>query len=400
MIMHPRLRLRWLIGLAGFALLAVTPAGSSQSAANVVRNPGAEESAAPSCLANGGFAAPAGWRVTSGRLTALKNDCQPAVGGVSGSQFFAGGDGGTSSAFQDIDLAADPAAIDGGGTRATLSARLGGWRDQRDYATVRAAFLDAAGKTLGSLTVGPVTPADRDNQTTLLPRSVTGSVPAKARRARIVISASYLDGAVYNDGYVDDISLTLAPGPPVAPPPAPTSPELVPVPIGSVSNGCGGDMGKFLLKIMNAIGNTSTFHNSNREYNPTVRGFEVDFTEACNLHDAGYAGAIVRDKLRGGIKDFRGWSRLQVDKKFLADLRLLCERQIPRAKSIALANCRASGGNLSFGAETRYNVVRCFGYKLFDADLGRPGLQTTGPRKNDRVSTLSRNCRFKDVRDA
>jgi hypothetical protein len=130
-----------------------------------------------------------------------------------------------------------------------------------------------------------------------------------------------------------------------------------------------------------------------------VRGFEVDFTQACNLHDAGYSGAIVRDPLRGGIKDFRRWSRLRVDTKFLADLRFLCERSIPRTKSIALANCRKSGGNLSFGAETRYNVVRCFGNKFFDANLARPGRQETGTRENDRVPWRSRNCRFKDVED-
>lgn len=172
----------------------------------------------------------------------------------------------------------------------------------------------------------------------------------------------------------------------------PCTPETVP--IETVSNGCGGAGWDSLVKVQNWLGNTSTYHNSNDNYNIAVRGFTVDFEDACNLHDAGYAGAVVKDKLRGGIKDFRRWTRLQVDQKFLADMRLLCEQEIPRSKSIALANCRSTGGNFSIGAESRYNFVRCWGDRFFDADLSRPGTQRTGLRANDRIPSTSRECRF------
>lgn len=384
------MRLPTLIGIAAAALLAATPAAVSQSAANVIKNPGAEDSAGASCTSNTGFAAPTGWRVT-GHFTALKNDCVPPLGGVSGGQFFAGGDGGTSSASQDVDLSANAAAIDGGGTRATLSGLLGGYQSQRDYATVQVSFLDQAGRSLGSLKIGPVTPADRNNQSVLVPRSASGSMPRYARRARILIRSVYLDGAVYNDGYVDDVSLTLQLGPPAPAPPPATTPR--PVPIESVSNGCGGAGWASLVAVQNYLGNTSKYADSN--LNPLARTYSVSFKDACDLHDAGYAGAIVRDKLNGGrIVDFRTWSRARVDEKFLEDMRYLCKRHLPATTFTARKNCQSTGGNASVGAKSRYNFVRCFGNRFFDADPGRPGTQRTGPRANDTVSTFSDYCRF------
>jgi hypothetical protein len=153
------------------------------------------------------------------------------------------------------------------------------------------------------------------------------------------------------------------------------------VPVSSVSNGCGGEGWDSIVAIENYIGNSSTYKDSN--VNPLAKSYTVSFVAACNLHDAGYAGAVVRDTLSGRIEDFRTWSRKQVDDKFLADMRLLCARQIPAAATTALANCKARGGNLSFGAVSRYNVVRKFGHLFFDADLTKPGTQKTGERPND-----------------
>jgi hypothetical protein len=157
-----------------------------------------------------------------------------------------------------------------------------------------------------------------------------------------------------------------------------------PVPIETVSNGCGGAGWRVLENAQNYLGNTSTYWNSRDGllFDPEAKSYTVAFTEACNLHDAGYAGAVVRDKLRGGIKDFRGWSRKQVDEKFLADMRLLCERSIPKTAVHALRNCRGRGGNVSFGAESRYKFVRSQGYRFFDADLTEPGTQRRGSRAN------------------
>lgn len=157
------------------------------------------------------------------------------------------------------------------------------------------------------------------------------------------------------------------------------------VPIATVSNGCGGKGWRVFEKAQNYLGNTSTYWNSRDGllYDPSAKSYTVDFTEACNLHDAGYGGAVVRDKLRGGIKDFRGWSRKQVDKKFLADMRLLCERHIPKSAVYALRNCRGTGGNVSIGAESRHEFVREHGARFFDADLSDSGTQRTGSRGND-----------------
>ena len=383
------LRLPLLIGATAVALLLVTPAAVSRPAANLIKNPGAEDSAGVTCAVNGGFAAPTGWRVT-GHFTALKNDCSPPLAGVVGGQFFAGGDDGTSQASQDVDLAANAPAIDGGATRATLSGLLGGWESQRDYATVRVSFLDQAGRSLGSLKIGPVTPGERSNQTQLLRRSTSGKVPRLTRRARITMTAVYLDGAVYNDGYLDDVSLTLQLGHPApAPPPDPNKP----VPIESVSNGCGGAGWKSVVALQNYLGNTSRYADSN--INPLARTYPVNFKDACDLHDAGYSGAVVRDKLNGGIVvDFRKWSRKRVDEKFLDDMRYLCKRQLPATAFTALKNCQSTGGNASVGARSRFNFVRCWGDRFFDANPARPGTQRTGTRQNDKVSISSGYCRF------
>lgn len=149
----------------------------------------------------------------------------------------------------------------------------------------------------------------------------------------------------------------------------------------SVSNGCGGAGWDSIVAIENYIGNSSTYKDSN--VNPLAKSYTVSFVDACNLHDAGYSGAIVKDKLSGRIEDFRTWSRKRVDDKFLADMRLLCTRQIPASATTALANCKARGGNLSFGAVSRYNAVRKVGNLFFDADLTKPGTQATGERLNN-----------------
>jgi len=155
--------------------------------------------------------------------------------------------------------------------------------------------------------------------------------------------------------------------------------QLVAVPISTVANGCGGAGWDSVVAVQNYFGNTSKYANSN--VNPLARTYTVNFKDACDLHDAGYSGAVVRDKINGGIVvDYRTWSRKRVDAKFLDDMRRLCTRQIPATAFVALRNCKATGGNASFGAESRFDFVREFGRRFFDADLSRPGTQRTGPR--------------------
>ena len=173
--------------------------------------------------------------------------------------------------------------------------------------------------------------------------------------------------------------------------PHPPAVEELVVAIESVSNGCGGPRWDPVVNGENYLGNTSKYADSN--INPLARTYTVNFKDACDLHDAGYAGAVVRDKLNGNrIVDFRNWSRRRVDDKFLDDMRLLCARQLPKTTLTALKNCKSTGGNGSYGARSRYNVVRCWGNLVFDADPRRPGTQRSGPRVNDKVSSLSSYC--------
>lgn len=147
------------------------------------------------------------------------------------------------------------------------------------------------------------------------------------------------------------------------------------VPIKNVSNQCGGAGWDKVVQFQNWVGNTSSFYD--RRLNES---FTADFTDACNLHDAGYGGATVRDILDGKrgdrpIVNFRLWSRGEVDKKFLEDMRKICVREIPKRAAGARKACREGRG--------RYRAVRAVGGYFFDADLRKPGTQRKGHRLND-----------------
>lgn len=134
-----------------------------------------------------------------------------AIGG--GTQFFAGGPangaGNTvETATQDVDVSTAATEIDAGTVTATLSAHLGGFSTQGDNAALTATFLNSAGAQVGTLTVGPVTAADRNNTTQMLPRTASGPVPPGTRTVRVVLTATKTDGS-YNDAYADNLSLTL-----------------------------------------------------------------------------------------------------------------------------------------------------------------------------------------------
>ncbi len=195
------------------------------------------------------------------------------------------------------------------------------------------------------------------------------TVPARATR----LFLGFADGFAFKGpaGAYDDNAGTITArftiGPDAPPPtatPTPTVRTDALVPIESVSNGCGGGVASMEPR----FGDRSTYLNSN---DPAGQTFVVDFRDACNLHDAGYSGAKVRDKLNGRTIDFFTWTRQEVDEKFLDDMRNLCEKAIPAWAKTALADCKANGGKTSFGAESRYDVVRRFG-GLFYND--RPNL--------------------------
>jgi hypothetical protein len=147
------------------------------------------------------------------------------------------------------------------------------------------------------------------------------------------------------------------------------------VPIKNVSNQCGGAGWDKVVQFQNWVGNTSSFSDSRLK-----KSYTVNFTDACNLHDAGYGGATVRDILDGKrgnrpIVNFRLWSRSEVDRKFLEDMRKICRREIPAKATGARSACVKGLG--------RYRAVRAVGGWFFDADLRKPGIQRSGHRRND-----------------
>lgn len=137
-----------------------------------------------------------------------------------GSNYLFGGTGpGDATAFQMADVAASAASIDAGLATARLSAHLGGGNIFEDTISATASFLDGSGGELGSFAVGPVTRADRNTQSTLLPRSGSAAVPAGTRQIRVTMNATNaVGGGIF--AFADNVKLTLdAPPPPENPPP-------------------------------------------------------------------------------------------------------------------------------------------------------------------------------------
>ena len=192
-------------GVIVVLLALAVPVAASAAMGNAVRNGNAERGkAAPS---DSSVVVPTGWK-TTGSFTAVRyggsglpgTAVAEAIGG--GKAFFAGGPANrASSATQTV-------TVSSGYRTAVLSAALGGWSSQPDAATVRYRWLDATGKPLGTSVLGPVTPARRGNVTKLITVRKTVKVPAKTRRVAITISAIRGSGS-YNDGYADNVSLTL-----------------------------------------------------------------------------------------------------------------------------------------------------------------------------------------------
>ena len=156
-----------------------------------------------------------GWTV-SGNLTVTKWGTDGFPGAASpgpldrGANFFSGGSSGVlNTATTVVNLSDTPARIDSGRVSVTLSGWLGGYSSQADSTTLTATFLDSAGGRLNSFQIGPVTPQDRDNTTSLLNRSASRVVPASARRAEVVLEMRTDGQCCFNDGYADSLSFVL-----------------------------------------------------------------------------------------------------------------------------------------------------------------------------------------------
>ncbi|MBV8529173.1 MAG: ricin-type beta-trefoil lectin domain protein [Candidatus Dormibacteraeota bacterium] len=172
-----------------------------------------------------------GWTITSGGPNFT---CYNATGGFPtastpgaqpGNGLFTGGTRGNSSLQQNVDVAADATAIDGGSATYNLSGWLGGWQTQNDRADVVATFVNGSGASLGSSQIGPVTNTDRGNVTEFLQRTASGAIPAGTRSIQVVLNSIWTAGST-TDGYAEDLSLTVSPA--IAAPSLTAPPSTVP----------------------------------------------------------------------------------------------------------------------------------------------------------------------------
>jgi hypothetical protein len=200
------------LGLAcGSSSSKGTP-GTGNTTANLIVNGNAEAAAGSP---DGTPVATPGWTST-GEATAIQygvssfpaaTDPGPSDRGMN---FFVGGiEDATSSLEQTVDVSAYATAIDGGKVTFNLSGWLGGFEDQEDNAVLTVTFQSASGSALGSGTIGPVTAEDRNDVTEFVMEAATGAVPAGTRSVDVLLTMTRTDGS-NNDGYADDLALTLS----------------------------------------------------------------------------------------------------------------------------------------------------------------------------------------------
>jgi hypothetical protein len=200
--------------LAVCALLLAAAGAHAQFNTNLIVNPGAESDAG----GDGNYVVNlSGWTV-SGQMTAIAyslgcpqgypclTDPGPAAPGLN---HFSGGNVVLSTAAQTVDLSFAAAQVAGGGALYDLAGWLGGYASQSDNVTLTLTFRDGSGTALGVAAIGPVTAADRANATGLLLRQTSGSVPMGAATADLLLTATRVGGGTSNDGYADNLALSI-----------------------------------------------------------------------------------------------------------------------------------------------------------------------------------------------
>jgi hypothetical protein len=196
-------------------VVAVGAAAHTLAAPNLIKNGGADLGPAVSDASSVVSTIP-NWTRT-GSFTVVKYGAPGGFPDAAVSQtiggktnFFAGGPSNPKSgATQVVNVTRYKAAIDAGKRTATLSGFLGGYSSQADALGVSATFLSATGQTLGVLKIGPVSATQRNNMTTLLPKSASKLVPKTTRSILVKLTAARTSGS-YNDGYADSLALKLA----------------------------------------------------------------------------------------------------------------------------------------------------------------------------------------------
>jgi hypothetical protein len=185
--------------------LSLTTARASSLLTNLVVNPGAEA----------GFD---GWSVSGAtRVIAYTQSGtgHPTVSSPGpedrGLSFFEGGVGGFSSISQMIDLSF--LNWEGSNTfEFIISGWMGGWANQSDRAEIAISFFSINSASLGTFTLGPVTAADRGEETGLWYRELVSELPAGSAFAAFMVNFTRGQGDT-NDGYADNFSFIIIPEP-------------------------------------------------------------------------------------------------------------------------------------------------------------------------------------------
>ena len=198
-----------------------------------------------------------------------------------GEQLFTGS-GAESTATQTISLAASAAAIDNGNVDALLSAYVGGYDAQADYASLTYDFRDGSGVVLETVTFGPVLNTDRGNTAGFVPFSSTEGLPVGTRDVVLTIS-TLRDVAPENDGYVDNVSLILDAPSPVASADTASTDQDVPVTLNPPANdtpGAGAAIVPTTLRLLDGGTEVTSLTTADGEYEVDTLTGEVEFTPA------------------------------------------------------------------------------------------------------------------------
>ncbi|RDI18943.1 hypothetical protein DEU38_11940 [Rhodococcus sp. AG1013] len=142
----------------------------------------------------------------------LVNSAGQVTGTFPGGISLFAGSGGYNSGhrmWQMVDTTPSAASIDAGAATANVSALLGGYLTDNDKVEINYKFLDVDGTEISSITLPPVTPAERGNATGFVRRQQSAPVPAGTRQ--IGVEANFSPGTDLNDtdAVVDNILLFL-----------------------------------------------------------------------------------------------------------------------------------------------------------------------------------------------
>ncbi|KAA5539564.1 PKD domain-containing protein [Roseiconus nitratireducens] len=180
-----------------------TASAATVLTSNLVRNPGGENHLADWKIWRGNptwghYGDPGGFPTQS-----------ESCGSSCGTHFFYGGDSDFSWLYQEFSIPSSlHAKVDRGDIIIDLSAYLGGFSNQDDFAEVQLAYRKSSGGLTPFTTMqGPIA-AQRSNRTRLLFRQRYVTVPAGARSIEVNLRF-HRNGGTTNDGYADNVSLRL-----------------------------------------------------------------------------------------------------------------------------------------------------------------------------------------------